>query len=123
MTKLESCGIECFLKDEHTVTMDPILGNAIGGIKLAVKEEDAEETKKLLQQFDEEYLKAVICPKCGKSEITQVITPAAGNYLTAVLTWAFSSYAVAPNHIYRCGNCKYETKTLPTTINEEDLHE
>ncbi len=41
LTRLQNAGINCFLKDEHTVTMDPILSNAIGGIKLVVKEEDA----------------------------------------------------------------------------------
>ncbi len=123
LTKLQSRGVECYLKDEHTVIMDPIISNAIGGIKLVVRERDAEEAAKLLTEFDEEYLKAVVCPSCGKAEITQIIKPAAGNYLTAILTWAFASYAIAPNHIYQCGNCKYETETLPNTINEEDLHE
>lgn len=123
LTKLQSGGIECYLKDENTVTMNPILSGAIGGIKLVVKEEDADEAKKLLQQFDEDYLKSVRCPKCGGSAITQVSKPGATNFFTAILTWAFSSYAIAPENIYRCGNCGYETETLPDTINEEDLHE
>ena len=29
-------GIRCWLKDENTVTIDPILTNAIGGIKVMV---------------------------------------------------------------------------------------
>jgi predicted RNA-binding Zn-ribbon protein involved in translation (DUF1610 family) len=123
LTKLQNCGIECYLKDEHTVTMDPILSNAIGGIKLVVKEEEAEEARQLLQQFDEAYLKSIICPNCGKAEITEIIKPGATNFLTAILTWSFSSYAIAANHIYQCSNCGYETKTLPETINEADLHE
>ncbi len=32
----EEEGINCWLKDENTVTIDPILTNAIGGIKLMV---------------------------------------------------------------------------------------
>ena len=123
LTKLQGSGIECYLTDEHTVTMNPILGNVVGGIKLVVKEQDVEEAKQLLQQFDEDYLKSVVCPKCGKSAITQVSKPGATNFLTAIFTWAFSSYAIAPENIYRCSNCGYETETLPDTINEEDLHE
>ena len=70
LTKLQDAGVECFLKDEHTVTIDPILSNAIGGIKLVVNEEHAEEAKKILQQFDEEYLQSVKCPQCGAAAIT-----------------------------------------------------
>lgn len=123
LTKLQDAGIDCFLKDEHTVTMDPILSNAIGGIKLVVKEEDAEEAKQLLAQFDEDYLKSVKCPQCGATSINQVNKPGATNFLTAILTWMFSSYAVAPQQVYQCGNCGYESETLPVVINEEDLHE
>ncbi len=123
LTKLQDAGIDCFLKDEHTVTMDPILSNAIGGIKLVVKEEDAEDAKQLLQQFDEAYLNSVSCPKCGATDINQVNKPGATNFLTAILTWAFSSYALAPQQVYQCGSCGYESETLPSTINEEDLHE
>ena len=34
MGRLEEEGINCWLKDENTVTIDPILTNAVGGIKL-----------------------------------------------------------------------------------------
>lgn len=123
LTKLQDAGITCYLKDEHTVTMDPILSNAIGGIKLVVKESDVEDAKILLQQFDEDYLKSVECPKCGQSQIARVSKPGATNFFTAILTWMFSSYAIAPESIYRCGNCGYETENLPSSVNEDDLHE
>ncbi|UEG48888.1 DUF2007 domain-containing protein [Ferruginibacter lapsinanis] len=113
LTKLEDAGFECYLKDEFTVTIDPILTNAIGGIKLVVKETDKEEVLKLLQQFDQEYLQSVKCPQCGKSEFTQITKPGVTNYLTAILTWMFSSYAVAATSVYHCGNCGYESERLP----------
>ena len=47
LTKLQAAGIECYLQDEFTVTIDPILSNAIGGIKLVVKKEDGAETLRL----------------------------------------------------------------------------
>ena len=37
MTRLESEEIECWLEDENTVTIIPILTNMVGGIKLLVK--------------------------------------------------------------------------------------
>ena len=123
LTKLQDAGVECYLKDEHTVTIDPILSNAIGGIKLVVKEQHAEEAKKILQQFDEEYLQSVKCPQCGAAAITLVSKPGASNFITAIFTWLFSSYAIAPESVYQCGKCGYESKNMPNTINEGDLHE
>ena len=123
LTKLQDAGVECYLKDENTVTIDPILSNAIGGIKLVVKEDDAAEAREILQLFDEEYLKSVKCPQCGAAEITLVTKPGVSNYLTAIFTWLFSSYAVGSEQIYQCGNCGYESKTMPNTINEDELHE
>jgi len=38
---LEDQGFTCLLKDQHIVSMDPILQNAVGGIKLQVHEKDA----------------------------------------------------------------------------------
>lgn len=58
LSRFRDSGIECFLKDEFLVTVDPILSNAVGGIKLVVKKEDEEEANLLLQQFDESYRQA-----------------------------------------------------------------
>jgi predicted RNA-binding Zn-ribbon protein involved in translation (DUF1610 family) len=123
LTKLQDSGVECYLKDENTVTIDPILSNAIGGIKLVVKEQDAADAKELLQLFDEEYMKSVKCPQCGETTITQINKPGAANFITAIFTWFFSNYAIAGEQVYQCGKCGYESKTMPVTINEEDLHE
>ncbi len=113
LTKMQQSGVDCYLKDEYTVTIDPILSNAIGGIKLAVHIDDVPDATRLLQQFDEEYLRSVECPKCSGNNISHECRPGAGNFITAILTWLFSSYAVAPEKIYRCQDCDYETTTLP----------
>ena len=49
LTRMRDAGIECYLKDEYTVTIDPLLSNAIGGIKLVVKKRDEVEARKMLQ--------------------------------------------------------------------------
>jgi predicted nucleic-acid-binding Zn-ribbon protein len=116
LTKLQDAGIECYLQDEFTVTIDPILSNAIGGIKLVVKKDDEAEVLQLLENFDDEYMKAATCPQCGANNFTYVTKTNAGNFLSAILTWSFSSYALAPDYIYQCKNCGYETERLP----EED---
>ena len=45
---LESEGIECFVRDEFTVTVHPFYSNAIGGIKLQVRENDAQRAMDIL---------------------------------------------------------------------------
>lgn len=50
---LESCGIECFGRDE--INNRAYLANVNGGIKLQVRAEQAEEAVKLL--FEKGYLK------------------------------------------------------------------
>ena len=51
---LDSAGIESFLADENVVRMDWFYSNAVGGIKLLVRHEDAETAKKLLEESSAE---------------------------------------------------------------------
>lgn len=48
---LQQNGIDAFLQDEYSATINPILLNAIGGIKLQVNEADAQQAMELLQQM------------------------------------------------------------------------
>jgi Putative prokaryotic signal transducing protein len=47
---LEDAGIECFLQDDNVVRMDWFWSDAIGGIKLVVRQKDAEESERLLSE-------------------------------------------------------------------------
>ena len=49
MGRLQSEYINCYLQDEYSVTIDPFLSNAIGGIKLMVAEAQAERALSILQ--------------------------------------------------------------------------
>ncbi len=118
LTRLQADGIPCFLKDEHTVTIDPILSNAIGGIKLEVPAEKAQMALLLLKEYEEDYLEAAECPKCHAHDIQLVSKKNAGNFITAILTWLFSSYAVAPEKVYQCQQCGYESETMPDNITQ-----
>src|SRR5215218_6309710 len=111
LTRLQSVGVNCYLKDEYTVTIDPILSNAIGGIKLAVDINDAEFASSLLQKYHEEYMEAATCPKCQANDIILVPKAKANNAITAILTWLFTSYAVSVENVYKCNHCGYETAT------------
>ena len=45
---LSDQGIICWLKDENTVTIDPLLAIAVGGIKLMVAVHQAERARMIL---------------------------------------------------------------------------
>src|ERR1035437_9758424 len=113
LTRLRAAGIECYLKDEYTVTIDPLLSNAIGGIKLIVRKEDYEEAKKVFYSFDEYARSIVRCPRCGGNDFISIPKKSVENYITAILSWLFSSYAVSAENVYHCNNCGYETENLP----------
>lgn len=53
MGKLREAGIEAHLQDEHTVTIDPLLNLAVGGIKLLVKNEEVETAERILSALPE----------------------------------------------------------------------
>ena len=91
LTRLQADGIPCFLKDEHTVTIDPILSNAIGGIKLEVPAEKAQMALLLLKEYEEDYLEAAECPKCHAHDIQLVSKKNAGNFIYLIRSASFLS--------------------------------
>ena len=48
--RLEHEGIPAFAKDEHTVSVNPLYGGALGGIKLQVREEDVADAQRILNE-------------------------------------------------------------------------
>ncbi len=50
---LQEAGINCHLKDEYTITIDPFLSPALGGMKIMVYEEQFQRAKELLEEREE----------------------------------------------------------------------
>jgi len=75
---LDSSGIESFLTDDSLLRLYGLVSNALGGVKLLVRGEDAEEAKKLLEaQAPEKFEVEGVgeyeqpkCPKCGSRDVT-----------------------------------------------------
>lgn len=59
MEMLRSEGINCHLADEYTITIDPLLSPAIGGMKLMVDTLEAEHARELLDRIDNNHLRAI----------------------------------------------------------------
>jgi len=113
LAKLQQEGIPCFLRDEYTATIDPLLTNAIGGIKLVINKKDMNAALSALEEFDKEYREAVICPACGSDKVTLEPRKAPGNILTTILTWLFSGVPISVENVYRCQRCNFESETMP----------
>jgi predicted RNA-binding Zn-ribbon protein involved in translation (DUF1610 family) len=106
---LEEEGINCWLKDENTVTIDPILTNAVGGIKLMVVKSQSERAKELLDRLRRENKAAHACPQCGSHNVELVSTPRkASNWLSVFIGLFATSYAPAIENVYHCFDCSHE---------------
>ena len=108
MAKLESEEIQCWLQDENTVTLYPILTNAVGGIKLFVNKNDLSRARQIFWEVENNRKKTIECPKCKGHNIELVSTPRkAANWFSAILTFFLGDYALAVdkvNHCFDCGN-------------------
>ena len=114
LQRLEEEGIKAYLKDEHTVTIDPILSNAIGGIKLMVYEEQANRALELINSFEQAYANAIACSRCKSTNVHYVTQPNdITNWFTAIVTWLFGNYALSGKKVYRCFDCGHESESLP----------
>ena len=85
---LESEGIECFVTNEHTITMNWLYSNAIGGVGVRVKAADVERANETLHaistadavadeptpsdsEIDQESdtTSEIRCPQCGSENV------------------------------------------------------
>jgi len=109
MGVLEEMEIPCYLKDENTVTMNPLWTNAVGGVKLMVLRERAKEAYDILKSLRDEYKKTRPCPSCGSTDMELVSTPRKPTtWLTAFVTFFTTDYAMTADKVYHCFNCKKE---------------
>ncbi|MBO6881907.1 DUF2007 domain-containing protein [Winogradskyella sp.] len=111
--RLEADGIQTFLKDNITIDTDPLVSNAIGGIKLKVYAEDEKEAKEILKSIKAYALDdngdPILCPNCGKNEVELYSTidsfKAFLSFFIGLLTFTLPFHA---RYKYICENCKTE---------------
>ena len=111
--KLESEGIEVFMRDNNTVDTNPLYSNAVGGVKLFVKNEDFFEANTILSQVSkyslDENNEFIDCPKCDGKEINMVTSI---TDFKSFLSFLFSLLLIIlpfySKHKYKCNKCKFE---------------
>ncbi len=112
LARLDEEGITGYLKDEYTVTIDPLLSNAVGGIKLMVHPGDLDEATELLAQWEKDYRRSFTCSKCGSDDVENISKPLLQNRRKTILSWFFASYKASALQVYHCYGCGFETEEL-----------
>ena len=114
LSLLKAQGIQAYIKDEYTVTIDPLFSPALGGMKLMVDEWQYDQAARLLEGLELQYLEALTCPHCGRRGLEQqeeAIRPE-GRWRK----WAFRIlHGKGPvlQKSYRCRSCGHRMKELP----------
>lgn len=111
--RLEADGIQVFLKDNITIDTDPLVSNAIGGIKLRVRAEDELEAQSILGAIKIHSLddngNPIVCPNCGKTQVDLYSTIDSLKsflaFLFGILTFTLPFHT---RYKYVCENCKTE---------------
>lgn len=123
-TRLESEGIEVFLKDENTVQAYNFLSNALGGVKLQVRESDVKEAMKILNETADENISGeedfedeeqeqiqpinkniISCPQCNSENVSETVRP---NWVFAISIFLLGFPLIFIRKRYHCFNCGNE---------------
>lgn len=114
MGRLKEEGIECWLKDENTVTIDPLLTNAIGGIKLMAPEPEARRAWQLLKELERQHKATTPCPQCGSANIELVSSPRKpSNWFGFIFSFFTVNYPLPVSQVYHCFDCGHEFSQDP----------
>ncbi|MDG5490491.1 DUF2007 domain-containing protein [Psychroserpens sp. SPM9] len=113
--RLESEGIDVFLKDHLTIDTDPLVSNAIGGVKLQVLSKDALKAQHILSTVKAYTIdddgNPVNCPDCNSEQIELFSTitdfKSFFSFLIGFLLGIFPFYT---RYKYKCENCRKEFK-------------
>ena len=106
--RLDAEGIESWLVDENTAAINPLYTPVIGGVKLAVREEDAAAAWSFMQGLDaseqDRYQQNLHqCPMCGSKNVVENAMRFAWLLLLTLMT--FGLYLPLFYRRHKCGDC------------------
>lgn len=114
---LQENNINCYLKDENIITVDPLLSPAIGGIKLLVDENDFADAKELINQAEVSYLKEIPCPDCkSHSLVIEEKTNEPDGFWDKLMNRVAYGQSSTYSKNYRCTNCNRIFSELPLSF-------
>ena len=113
--QLELEGIQSYLKDENTITTNPLYNIALGGIKLQVIDQDYTKAKDYLAELEltpytNQNNETIICPSCKSSNIQTGF--ASYKNITGILSlltaFVFMIFPFYNKKVYKCMQCDQE---------------
>lgn len=111
--RLEAEGIQVFLSDNLTIDIDPLVSNAIGGVKLKVLSIQALKAQHILDSIKQYAVddegNTICCPSC-KSEKVELFSTIkdAKSLFWFIFGVLFSSLPFYSRHKYKCEDCNIE---------------
>ncbi|MDN3491776.1 putative signal transducing protein [Winogradskyella bathintestinalis] len=111
--RLEFDGIQVFLKDNITIDTDPLVSNAIGGIKLKVLAKDEDEAKAILKSIQQYSLDndghPITCPNCGNSHVELYSTiNDLKSLVSFIVGFVTGTLPFSTRYQYKCEDCNTE---------------
>ena len=111
--KLESEGIEVFLQNENTINTDPLLSNALGGVKVFVHSEDVLKSRQILDSIPKYAVdnkgELLACPNCGSQHVNMVTSIRDVKSFVAFVYALFTlSMPLFTKQRYKCESCHFE---------------
>ena len=111
---LQENDINCHLKDEYIVTIDPLLNPAVGGIKMMVAEPHEQRARDLIKEAEANYIASIPCPNCHSlSLIAEEKINVPKSFWGKLKNIAAYGQESTYKKIYRCTNCKLIFSDLP----------
>lgn len=111
--RLEADGIEVFLRDNLTIDTDPLVSQAIGGVKLKVLAKDEEQARAILKSIKtyavDDNGEAIKCPNCKQEhiELYSTITDFK-SLLSFLIGFITGTLPFSTRYQYKCDDCKTE---------------
>lgn len=115
-SKLHAEGFDCFLADHEVIRLNWFWSNALGGVRLYVREDEGEAALSVLaeeiaaaftsEEVGEDYQQPE-CPNCGSRDV-EFETIHRGVALFAL--WAFSLSVPIPVNTWKCEDCGHKWK-------------
>ena len=106
--RLASEGIESSLIDENIVTVNPLYANAVGGVKLVVREEDAQAARQIIETLESEsrsryQTNLLQCPNCKSEDVGKNTVGGTAIILLTILTLGLAWLLFYRRH--KCNSC------------------
>lgn len=112
--------IFCFLKDELTIQANPFYSNALGGVKLQVRSEDAARASEILRDLAIEEPQTITirtatgtideCPACQSHELSLIRKPSKSLFGLSLLFLGFPLSLFSS--VYHCYGCCRDIKVI-----------